>query len=59
MVRFRLQRLRQWRTWLTWPVALALWPLVVRNYRLRLNGVLPDEFYWADMWLLRLGWTVG
>lgn len=23
-------------------------PLIKRNYRLRAQGVLPDEWYWAD-----------
>jgi hypothetical protein len=23
-------------------------PLICRNYRLRAEGLLPDEWYWAD-----------
>ena len=32
---------------------LILRPLVVRNYRLRCEGVLPDEWYWADKLLMK------
>lgn len=27
---------------------LILKPLIKRNYRLRAEGKLPDEWYWAD-----------
>jgi hypothetical protein len=27
---------------------LILKPLIKRNYRLREEGLLPDEWYWAD-----------
>lgn len=30
-------------------------PLVKRNYRLRRQGKLPDEWYWADAYLLTWG----
>ncbi len=40
------------------PIALVLWPLVARNYRLRKQGKLPDEWYWADSILLNNGWFV-
>ena len=34
---------------------LLLRPLVKRNYRLRAEGKLPDEMYWADRLMFRLG----
>ena len=43
---------------LSFPFALMLAPLVKRNYRLRAQGLLPDEWYWADMLLLKIGYYV-
>jgi hypothetical protein len=40
------------------PFALCLWPLVMRNYRLRERGILPDRWYWADRWLVDHGFVV-
>lgn len=37
---------------------LVLRPLIVRNYRLRAEGKLPDEWYWADRLACHLGWFV-
>jgi hypothetical protein len=34
---------------------LILRPLVRRNYRLRNDGILPDEWYWADILLMEWG----
>jgi hypothetical protein len=33
---------------------LVLRPLILRNYRLRMAGKLPDRWYWADR--LAIGW---
>ncbi len=32
--------------------------LVWKNYRLRQAGVLPDEWYWADLALFKRGYQV-
>jgi len=40
------------------PMALCLWPLVARNYRLRARGEMPDEWHWADAWLFSRGFYV-
>jgi len=40
------------------PLALMLWPLVRWNYYQRELGVLPDQWYWADAVLYRLGYYV-
>jgi hypothetical protein len=39
-------------------LALAIAPLVRRDYRLREQGKRPDRRYWADVLLLRLGYVV-
>lgn len=40
-----------------WIIAkLILYPLVYRNYRLRREGKLPDEWYWADAKLASWGY---
>jgi hypothetical protein len=39
-------------------LAYTLAPLVRRNYTLRAQGKAPDEWYWADVLLLRLGYFV-
>ena len=48
-----------------WLIAhLILLPLIRRNYRLRKEGKLPDEWYWADRlvckwninWLGKVKW---
>jgi len=31
--------------------------LILRNYAAREAGKLPDGWYWADVELLRRGWT--
>jgi hypothetical protein len=41
------------------PMALCLWPLVRHNYRQRARGDLPDEWHWADRWLLDHGFVVA
>ena len=41
------------------PLALIYWPLVSWNYHLRYIGEMPDEWYWADEWLIDHGWYVG
>jgi len=41
------------------PLALILWPMVARNYALRTKGRLPDEWYWADKLMLKMGWVVN
>ena len=33
-------------------------PLIERNYRLRAEGRLPDEWYWADRLAVRWGYFV-
>ena len=39
-----------------WLIAkLILYPLVYRNYRLRQEGKRPDEWYWADIKLMKWG----
>lgn len=47
------------KAWLLLPVALVLAPLVMRNYCLRAAGKLPDQWYWADRCLIRVGWVVA
>jgi hypothetical protein len=42
--------------WLVFVVALR--PLILRNCGLREAGLLPDEWYWADLMALRWGFTV-
>ena len=37
-----------WRDIYRLPIALSLYPLVLRNYSLREKKLLPDEWYWAD-----------
>jgi hypothetical protein len=39
-------------------VYLIFWPLVARNYALRAEGKLPDEWYWADTICLHWGYAV-
>lgn len=36
----------------------VLKPLILRNYRLRAAGKLPDEWYWADHLAMRWGYFV-
>jgi hypothetical protein len=38
--------------------AAFLRPLIVRNYRLRAKGALPDEWYWADRLAFSWGMAV-
>lgn len=38
-------------------VLLFLGPLVARNYRMRREGRAPDEWYWADVLMLK--WAPG
>lgn len=45
--------------WLYMPIAVMLYPLVVANYRQRVCGEAPDEWYWADRVLENLGWYVA
>lgn len=40
--------------WLVW--VLILRGLIRRNYRLREEGVLSDEWYWADVLAMRYGY---
>jgi hypothetical protein len=40
------------------PFYLILQPLILRNYRLREEGKLPDEWYWADHISARMGYFV-
>lgn len=37
---------------------LILKPLIKRNYRLRLYGKLPDEWFWADTFAVKWGYSV-
>lgn len=37
------------RTLLIAPLLPVLYPLIVRNFRKREAGLIPDEWYWADM----------
>jgi len=37
---------------------LVLRPLISRNYRLRREGNLPDEWYWADVLAIRYGYAI-
>jgi hypothetical protein len=48
-----------WRDVYRLPVALFLGLLVLRNYSLRQQGILSDEWYWADEKLLTWGYTVS
>ena len=38
---------------------LFLRPLIKRNYKLREQGLLPDEWYWADEMACNWGYFVG
>ena len=38
---------------------LVLRPLIVRNYRLRRESILQDEWYWADKIAVRYGYYVS
>jgi len=40
------------------PFHLILKPLIKRNYRLRMEGKLPDEWYWADKIAVKFGYFV-
>ncbi len=40
------------------PLALCLGVIVRRNYAARARGELPDEWHWADVWLLNHGFVV-
>ena len=37
---------------------LFIKPLIKRNYRLRREGKLPDEWYWADKFAVEHGYAV-
>ena len=37
---------------------VVLRPLILRNYRLREQGKLPDEWYWADRRAFLWGYTI-
>ena len=37
---------------------LVLKPLIVRNYRLRALGRLPDEWYWVDEVACKWGYAI-
>jgi hypothetical protein len=37
----------------------VLRPLIIQNYRRRAEGVLPDEWYWADELALSWGYAVA
>lgn len=37
---------------------LILKPLIKRNYKLRAKGILPDEWYWADLLAVEHGYYV-
>ena len=37
---------------------LILMPIVLRDYRLRMQGRRPDRWHWADRMLVRLGYVV-
>lgn len=47
-----------WRDIYRLPIALFLWPLVIRNYSLRARHILPDEWYWADERLFKWGYAL-
>lgn len=40
------------------PFHLALKHLIKRNYEMRRQGLLPDEWYWADRIAARYGYFV-
>tara|TARA_R110000803_G_scaffold115793_4_gene184348 strand:+ start:5345 stop:5521 length:177 start_codon:yes stop_codon:yes gene_type:complete len=37
---------------------LVLRPLIIRNYKLRRLGLLPDEWYWADSIACKYGYFI-
>lgn len=39
-------------------VKYILFPLVLRNFRKRMNGEIPDKWYWGDIQLFRLGYRI-
>jgi len=41
--------------WLIYKIMLK--PLILRNYRMRRAGLLPDEWYWADRKALDWGYA--
>jgi len=41
------------------PARLVLTPLIWRDYYLRGRGLKPDEWYWADRWLVSRDHYVG
>ena len=47
-----------WRDLYRLPVALFLSPFVLTNYSLRRQGILPDEWYWADKKIFAWGYVV-
>jgi hypothetical protein len=40
------------------PFHLVLKGLIIKNYRMRQQGLLPDEWYWADSLACRFGYFV-
>ena len=38
---------------------LILRPLILRDYRLREQGLRPDRWYWADLLAIRMGFHCG
>lgn len=47
----------QW--FVMFPVALALLPIVLRDYRLRRLGLRPDRWHWADKAMFQMGWCAA
>jgi hypothetical protein len=47
-----------WRHAFWLPLAIILGVIVRRNYRARMRGELPDEWHWADRWLIDHGFVV-
>jgi hypothetical protein len=42
---------------LLWPIyMLVLRPLIKRNYKLREQGKIPDEWHWADLIAIEHGY---
>ena len=47
-----------WRDAYRLPIAIVLWPFVLRNYWLRKHGRVWDDWYWADCSLASWGYFV-
>lgn len=45
-----------WRDVYRLPLALALSPIVLRDYRLRRQHEAPDRWHWADVKLMQMGY---